>query len=515
MNRKPDITSLLLFTALLFGIIVRFYPVLASGFPLNDGGMFYSMSRDLRANSFALPEFATYNQSGIPFAYPPFGFYVAALLSTLTPDSGLWVFLYVPALINSLAIFAFYLFAKELLNSRPVASAVTLFFALLPSYFQWQVMGGGITRAFGFIFWLLMLWQALLLFKDLQIKYLLLAVLFGAGAVLSHPQTALQAAVSGVFIFLFYGRSKRGLIYAALFGLGVAALTAPWWMTVFTRHGMTPFLSAGASSPRILEGYLDVFSFNSLGNFLTLPLMILATIGFSDKRQPKRDKIFLVVWAVVMWLIDPRGSGGMIVFVALLMSGWGVVKLSAWIHRLGNAQAGAVLSSRAGFGLLFGISLVLLFGAVISDFQLVNTSLKKADLEMIQWVRNNIAEGNTFALATGREYSMSDPMQEWFPALTGQHSLTTMQGLEWVLEDGFFPYYDQLIAFQKCADVTCLNKWTARIGGYDYLVVLIPDETAMDVISVSLRSLGDSVRESKSFELVFESAHTLIFENKK
>ena len=39
MNRKLDFPALLLFTALLFGAIVRFYPAITNGFPLNDGGI--------------------------------------------------------------------------------------------------------------------------------------------------------------------------------------------------------------------------------------------------------------------------------------------------------------------------------------------------------------------------------------------------------------------------------------------------------------------------------------------
>lgn len=70
MNRKLDWPTLLLFTALLFGAVVRFWPVITNGFPLNDGGMFYTMIRDLKANHFILPQFTSYNFANIPFAYP-------------------------------------------------------------------------------------------------------------------------------------------------------------------------------------------------------------------------------------------------------------------------------------------------------------------------------------------------------------------------------------------------------------------------------------------------------------
>jgi hypothetical protein len=135
---------------------------------------------------------------------------------------------------------------------------------------------------------------------------------------------------------------------------------------------------------------------------------------------------------------------------------------------------------------------------------------------MIEWVNENVDEGKTFALATGREFSMTDPLQEWFPALTGRKSLTTMQGLEWTLAGDFFPWYEQLTEFQKCADMTCVESWSARNNvNYEYLIVLIPAETENGGLFDSLRSLGVSARESESHMLVFESEHVLVFEHKK
>ena len=80
---KDDQIKLILFVALLFGGIVRFLPVAMAGFPINDGGMFYVMVKELQANHFLLPAFTQYNLADIPFAYPPFGFYATALISSL------------------------------------------------------------------------------------------------------------------------------------------------------------------------------------------------------------------------------------------------------------------------------------------------------------------------------------------------------------------------------------------------------------------------------------------------
>lgn len=514
MNRKLDLSSLLLFTALLFGVIVRFYPAIANGFPLNDGGMFFSMVQDLKANGFRLPDFTTYNQADIPFAYPPFGFYVAALLSALVPDSDLAIFLYLPAFVNSLSIVAFYLFAKETLNSRLTASLATVIFSLTSRAFLWQVMGGGITRSFGMLFLLLMFWQAVQLFKNYQHKHLLLTILFGAGTVISHPQTALHAALGGVLLFLFFGRSQRGVISAFLVGLGVALLSVPWWGTVLARHGLETFLSAGGTSQRTLEFYLIALQLHTPLNIPAIPLLVLFYIGLWLAIRERN--FFPIFWIVIAYLIDPRGADVIALLMEAMLAAMGLIQLAAWTQRTKTELADSLMMQRGSLNLLFGLFIWLILMASISDFQLVNTSVKQADLDMMGWVNENVTEDKTFVLATGREFSMTDPLQEWFPALTGQKSLTTMQGLEWTYGEKFFPWYEQLTEFQKCSDMTCVENWSARNNvNYDYLIVLIPAENETGELADSLKRLGISARGSDTHNLVFESEHAMIFETKR
>lgn len=513
MNRKLDFPVLLLFTAILFGIIIRFYPALTNGFPLNDGGMFYTMVQDLKVNGYSLPQFTTYNNADIPFAYPPLGFYIASFLNFIF-GSDLSTFLYLPAFINSLSIIIFYFLAKETLNSRLTASLATLIYALSPRAFLWQIMGGGITRAFGMLFLLLMLWQAIQLFKNYQHKHLIFTILFGALTIMSHPQTALHAALGGLLIFLFYGINKRRFISAILVGLGVALVSSPWWLTVLSTHGVEPFLSAGQSSSRTLEFYLIVLQLHSPLNFLSIPFLILFYVGLWI--SIKNKTFFFITWIVIAYFVDPRGGDGIALIPKTILAAMGLIQLVVWINQKGEEHIENQMMKRGSINLILSFVIYFLLVAMITDFQLINTSLKTADLEMIEWVNENIEKDKTFLLATGREFSMTDPLQEWFPALTNQYSRTTMQGLEWTLSENFFPYYEQLSIFQKCADVNCVNEWAIKNNvEYDYLIVLIPAENATSELSDSLRSLGVSVRSSALHLLVYESEHALVFEISK
>ena len=205
------------------------------------------------------------------------------LFQSLLPVSDLQTLLWLPALVNTLSILVFYKLAEQILPSRMSASLAALVYALSSRAFLWQVMGGGITRAFGMLFLdPHVVAGCPIIQESTRHKKLALTILFGACAVLSHPQTALHAVLGGALLFLFYGRNKRGIISALLVGAGVVLLTAPWWGTVFLRYGFDPLLSAGQTSQRTLEFYLMLLSFNGLGDYIFIPTLLLALIGALD-----------------------------------------------------------------------------------------------------------------------------------------------------------------------------------------------------------------------------------------
>ncbi|HLI28429.1 MAG TPA: hypothetical protein VKZ60_15265, partial [Chloroflexota bacterium] len=78
---------LMLLGALLPALALRVGAVLGADFPLNDGGLFYAMTEDLRGAGFTLPWYTSYNAERIPYAYPPLGFYLAGALAALGPWS--------------------------------------------------------------------------------------------------------------------------------------------------------------------------------------------------------------------------------------------------------------------------------------------------------------------------------------------------------------------------------------------------------------------------------------------
>ncbi len=508
--REKDFTILILVLGIVLGGVLRFIPPTLAGFPVHDGGMFYYMVEELKSNHYALPAFTAYNQSSIPFAYPPFGFYVTALLSTLFRTPVLDVIRWLPPLVSTLALPTFFGMAKEILDSKNQAALAVLFFGLLPGSFEWTVMGGGITRAFGLLFMLLTIRFANRLYVRTDFLTAGATALFGALAFLSHPQSGLQAALISILLWLFRGRSKKTFFWSAFVAICVIGLTSPWWGTVLSIHGVPPFLSV----MRISNG----------GVFYLIKILLLwlekgpvvtltAAIGVTGLLAALAKKNYLLpIWLVLPFFVDSRTANDMGRVVAVsMLAGFGFDMVLAPALLVLRKRAGEWFSDRYIAFSLFTIVFTLFIGSSIFSFKLAERSLPVADRETMNWIEKNIPPGNDFLLLTGEQYSMNDPFQEWFPAMTNQHSQTTLQGGEWIRGEDFFPFYGELVAIQTCSSLDCINNKTEQIGlRYQYLLIKkVPEENSLHT---SLTSLLEIVDISPKYELIYEDENSILFE---
>jgi len=514
---KQDQHKLFILIALLLGGIVRFMPVAMAGFPVNDGGMFYVMVEELKANRFALPALTEYNLAEIPFAYPPLGLYITALISGLLRIPALDVVRWLPPLVSTLSLLAFYLMADEILESRLQAALATLFYGLVPDSFGWVIMGGGITRSFGLTFLFLTITFANRLYTrtpglpgPIWVRAVWTAT-FGALAFLSHPETGVLAASSCILLWLFRGRSKQTLLWSAAVALGVVVLSTPWWGTVLAQHGLAPFQSALQTSDdgNFHLAKLLTLQFGGSGTFfnLTIALGLVGLLGLLAGK-----KFLLPLWLALPFFVDPRSASGMALIPMSMMAAYGfdIVIAPALLSLRG--REGSWFSDRFVSLSMLGIAFYLFFSSAIYGLGLVGGSLSAADREAIAWVEENIPPGSDFLLLTGEQYSMKDPFQEWFPALTAQRSLTTLQGAEWTLGGDFFPFYGELVALQHCADIGCVEAWSERTDlEHYYLLVKKLSPGNPSPLRGSLGLLLDSVRDSGQYELIFESENAVIF----
>ena len=128
-TKVQDIDKFLLLLTVISSLFVRIFPILRSDFPLVDGGMFYSMIRDLQATNYSLPVFTSYNHQQIPFAYPPFAFYFTGAVNSLTGISLIRLIQWQPVVINIFTLVVVYFFVMKLTQSTTKGLLATFIFS--------------------------------------------------------------------------------------------------------------------------------------------------------------------------------------------------------------------------------------------------------------------------------------------------------------------------------------------------------------------------------------------------
>ena len=527
--------------AILLGCVIRARPVVLSDFPLNDGGLFYLMSDELRGAGYRLPTFTEYNAARIPFAYPPFGFYAAAALADVTSLDLVQVVRLLPLVTTCATLVAFLLLARSMMTDRVAIVASVTAFALVPRSFTWLVMGGGLTRAFGFLFTILALHQAYLLFTRRDLRFAVSAGAFTGLTPLSHLGTAPFLAASLVLFFLAYGRHRQGVLGAAIIGALAVVVSAPWWAAVAAEHGFAPFLAAGQtggsvlSSGRLREvviGRLARFGVATTGEPLFPIIGVLALFG--ALAAVRRRSIAIPAWWVMTLAVDVRAGTTYATLPLSLLAGLGVSDVllpllttgrigaradqprasqpeasvptlrRSWSERI-REQGFAV--AVLGFFVIYGS-----LGALTRDDDLGTenaylSSLSRDERDAMRWVAANTPLSSRF-LVVPEEGWAADKAAEWFPALARRPSVATVQGREW-LPDRSFARYSALHDYAlRCGgeDVRCLDRWTDS-SGTSFSHVFIPKSPD----GACCRQLSSALRADPRYALVFDGPGAEIF----
>lgn len=446
-----------------------------TSFPINDGGMFAVMIRELLNSGFVLPATTTYNHAGIPFSYPPLPFYVAAATVRLTGMAIPTVLRVVPFLANLATVIAFCWLARSLARSRSAAVMASLVFPLLPLAFKWQIMGGGLTRSLGLLFATLAIAAAHRLLVRGGTGRELVTTVLAAATVLCHPELALTCAAAFAVLWVIEGRHRRGAVSAAHVLLGVVVITAPWWGTIVARQGVAPFLNAAGTTTVSWAdmGPLPLLSF--VGDTYGSPLAVLAAVGFFFALS--RRWLIPPVWLVAAFAVPHQGFRAATLPVALLAgSGLGDVILPAFREAAANGGPSPTLRRVAGpllAALLLGHVLLFETYPYARQDPVVRT-LSPAEREAMAWVAKTTPHDARFVVLTSAVTWAEDPVAEWFPALADRPSITTPQGSEWLADHVFQRRARMYEELKRCGggDAACLVRWSARNRApFDYVFV--------------------------------------------
>jgi hypothetical protein len=460
---------LLLVAACALGVAVRAFHVLPAAFPLNDGGLFYTMAQDLQSNGFRLPETTSYNSEGIPFVYPPLGFYLTAALDSLTPVDLMDAFRVVPLVATCLTLPAFWLLARRFVTPGLALVAATFAFALVPRSYIWLLMGGGVTRSLGLLFAVLALHEAHRLYTTRSWTALPSTALLGALTVLSHLETGWFLAFSIALMFVAFGRDLRGVRNSVLLAAAVALLTSPWWLTVLGHHGAAPLLAASETSGSFLSDadmrrqlLLSVARVVTTSEPLFPIIAVLALLGALTSLV--RGRWFLPAWWVAIVMLDARAFPTFTTLPVAMLAGIGVAE--ALLPAVQTAAAG--VGRRAAYAVPAVLAAILLYAGA-AGFQrspdlageaVFLQPLDTEELAALRWVASETPTSSRFLLVPDTSWETAST-SEWFPLLTGRVSVATVQGTEWLPGDVFDARVGAYYEAFDCGFSTssCLQEW--------------------------------------------------------
>lgn len=383
----------------LLGTSIRFFFVnLSPVLPLNDGGMFYVMTKELVDNNFRIPLTTSYNNLNIPFVYPPAGFWLLALLHKVSNVSLLTLQKFIPPLISSLTLIPFYFLSKKLLGRNPTRYAF-IFFAFSHFNFEWQIMGGGITRAPGMFFALLYL----LSFPKFMLSTIFLSLTF-----IFHPQWTEYAIISSLILFI----NKNNLRQYLAILLASLLLISPWWINIYSQHTLNALHKAFLST-------------NFLITPLPNPILFMPFILGLFISLHKRPRFF--IWSLIFFLLGTRNLYNLISIQIIIISSYAI----AFFQK--------TFLSKTIVPILI---LSMTIGIIYFQINILNTynpnsssNVTSNDISAFSWITNHTPPNSKFDIrlqspnANNPGYSQ---LSEWFPALTKRSSLSTPQGQEWI-----------------------------------------------------------------------------------
>ena len=505
--------------AILFGVLIRLYAAWKASFPMVDGGMFLTMARDLQASHYLLPAITSYNNIQIPYAYPPLGFYLLAGINDLFNISLLSLLKWLPAIFSSLTIPAFSLLAHCTLKTNYRAALATLIFALTPQAFEWQLMGGGLTRSLGALFAILVVYFAIRMFQEKSLKMMAGTILMGALTIYSHPEWALQAATASFLVWWFFGRNRVGTIQALAAVIGILALTAPWWDVIAVRHGLGTFLVA-SQTPQ--GGWLFWWPLATM-NFTGSTNILVAGLGLIGIFICLKNKeYFLPAWVIACFLVDMRSANHVVpIQLALLATVTLREMVFPWFLVPRSNEIGKVPVVKNAFhNRLCQALMVFLFIALLSNsFTSVSNLavfnvLQVQERQAMEWVRENTPADSHFVAIGWMDSPWVSPLTEWFPALSERYNLTTVQGREWLPGDqNVNPWIDNFEAIQSCQyqTIACLENWSVSHGEpFDYIYISLQNPTDPSG-TIRLSSLYLSLSASQNYKLVYDGSTIKIY----
>ncbi|KTG09067.1 hypothetical protein AUR64_14800 [Haloprofundus marisrubri] len=480
---------------LLAGVAVYTLYLVVNAYPGYGAGLYNLMGEQIAANGYLPPErIPYYTVDGVPFAYPPLMFYAIALIRDLTGVGPFTLARFFPGLVTIAYLVPTYLLARDLLASRPAASAVGLLVALNPKVLQWHITAGGLVRAPAFLFAVSGIYAGYRLYTAVETtgydgRWLAISALCFGLTLLTHPTYTLFFVGSFVILWLTLDRSLAGFLRGGVVAAGGFVLATPWLLWNISTHGLSVFTAASGTHGGIGGGF-------AVTPWLAVPLLLAVALFLV--RRP-----FLGVWTVAAALLFQQAR-----FVAFVGT-FAVVALLLPPVRTAVAERVPRPNRRTLAAVAISITLVGGLGVVGYSMTVAEPSIAPAfvdddDVAAMEWVGEETSEDATFVVV--------GDAAEWFPDVSKRTITVGLWGVEW---EGSQTYSEQVRLYRSvshCDSADCVSETVSEAGVTpDYLYVPKGTYIVRGKRTTGGDQLVESLMLSEGYEAAYENDGVVVF----
>lgn len=460
-------------------------------FPALLGGLFLEMAATV-ADSGTLPTtIQGFTTEGIPFAYPPSGFYLMAFFLKLGVDGVSLLRVGAPLVLLGIVAVIYHL--TVVLTDRPATGCIAGIITGTHVSLNVYLLGAsGFVRGLGFLCMLVAMLGAYQYYAANGGRRALAMATLGWGLVmLTHPVHAAAAGTSVAAAWLVWDRSTRGLATGAAVAAGGLLIASPWWLTVVSNHGVDIFFAGAGSQGSFNSSLSDLGAlvdwFWGTSYVLDWPAA-LSLVGAAS--LVARGKWHQPVWlaAPVVLLVPPHGRLGILFIAPLgaigfmlvlsLVTDLDTVLPDIPTRRLPRPNLTSRidlpdLSARQVVAILFFVLLVGPFVAQnmavasgTSPYSPLPVYVDAEDRDAMNWIESETAADAQVAVIGGSS--------EWFPYLANRTSVIVKYGNEWTGQETFHRHESAQYELHDCWNATCMNTTLVDYGfasAVDYVYV--------------------------------------------
>ncbi len=477
-------------------------------YPAYGAGLYLKISEEILFHGYGLPVWIPdYTANGVPFAYSPLMFYVAAVVLDFGVEP-LAVSRLLPALFTVTYSLVAYHVARDFLPTRRQAGVAAMLLAVTPDTLQWHLSAGGMVRGFGFLLTLLGLAVGVRLFRRGQWQWVVPGVALFGLTVLTHPVYTVFFGVTWILLYVFEDRSLPGLVAGAVVAGGGIVLTAPWWLQVVAAHGPGIFFAAAGTHSGLaggLDRLLDVFVFVDVDVLLPFHLVSYAAAGWFLRRQ----RYFLPTWFVATGYVVGKDRFlflmGSLMVAAFLFEGvvpWLRLNVRLPERRwAGTAVALSFVVLAAAAGGLFAAGAI---DTSYTDSPTMPAFMDAEDRAAMEWIATHTD--------TGADFLVLGDAAEWLPLFADRTILVGYWGVEWTTPERFQRQVTTYETVSTCEDAACITGVVANADiDPDYLYVPKGEYTVRGKEYVVDERLHDSLADAAGYETVHRNAGVVVY----